>query len=129
MRLDAADTRKPAHPHQFVPAAGHASWVSTPPEALHVPALLSDQGGTTCVVNDTHSGLNETIVGGTIAVSSVPALQHVVRSAAAAGLRISIAGGRHAMGGQQFGTGTVLLDMTGLGRVLELDSERGLVVV
>src|SRR4051794_18761729 len=102
MRLDAPDTRRRVHPNQFVAASGHAPWASTSPEPLHVPALLSQQGGTACVVNDTHSGLNETIVGGTIAVSSVPALQHIVRSAAAAGLRISIAGGRHAMGGQQF---------------------------
>jgi FAD/FMN-containing dehydrogenase len=84
---------------------------------------------TACAVNDVHSQLNPTRVGGVIAVESVSALQHVVRSAAAAGLRISIAGGRHAMGGQQFGAGTVLIDMTRLCRVLELDSERGLVVV
>jgi len=52
-----------------------------------------------------------------------------VRTAAATGQQISIAGGRHAMGGQQFGRGTVLLDMRRLSRVLELDAERGLVVV
>jgi FAD/FMN-containing dehydrogenase len=33
------------------------------------------------------------------------------------------------MGGQQFGTGTILLDMARLDRVLEMDAERGLVVV
>jgi FAD/FMN-containing dehydrogenase len=82
-----------------------------------------------CVVNDTHSALNRTIVAGTIEVESVAALQHIVRSAAAAGLRISIAGGRHAMGGQQFGTGTILLDMRRLSRVVEFDVERGLVTV
>ena len=76
-----------------------------------------------------HSELNATVVGGTIVVESVPVLQHIVRSAASAGLRISIAGARHAMGGQQFGTGTILLDMTRLDRVLEMDWERGLVVV
>jgi len=82
-----------------------------------------------CVVNDMHSQLNTTTVDSVIEVESVQALQHIVRSAAAGGLRISIAGGRHAMGGQQFGTGTVMLDMTRLCRVLELDSERGLVAV
>jgi len=80
-------------------------------------------------VNDVHSELNRTIVDRAIEVESVAALQHIVRSAAAGGQRISIAGGRHAMGGQQFGTGTTLLDMTGLDRVVELDAERGLVVV
>ena len=56
-------------------------------------------------------------------------LQQVVRSAAALGQQISIAGGRHAMGGQQFGRGTLLLDMRHLNRVLELDAERGLVTM
>ncbi len=57
------------------------------------------------------------------------ALQEAVRGAAARGLSVSIAGGRHSMGGQQFGAGTVLLDMTALCRVIDLDAERGLVTV
>src|SRR5215213_7014877 len=126
MRLDTTDARNRSH---AIAAATDHPWPSSSPSAVHVPAYLSRPAATACVVNDTHSGLNQTIVGGTIAVSSVPALQQIVRSAAASGLRISIAGGRHAMGGQQFGTGAVLLDMTGLGRVIELDPERGLVVV
>lgn len=81
------------------------------------------------IVNDVHSQLNETTVSGVVPVESVAELQQVVRSAAATGQQISIAGGRHAMGGQQFGTGTVLLDMTRMCRVVDLDSERGLVVV
>jgi FAD/FMN-containing dehydrogenase len=81
------------------------------------------------VVNDTHSQLNQTTVARVMEVESVPQLQQIVRSAAATGQQISIAGGRHAMGGQQFGRGTLLLDMRRLSRVLELDAERGLVVV
>jgi len=81
------------------------------------------------VVNDTHSQLNQTTVARVLEVESVPQLQQIVRSAAATGQQISIAGGRHAMGGQQFGQGTLLLDMRRLSRVLELDVERGLVVV
>ena len=96
----------------------------TPPQ-FH--ALIGPE--TACDVNDVHSQLNRTTVDQVIEVKSVGALQHAVRGAAAAGLRISIAGGRHAMGGQQFGRGTVLLDMTRLCRVLELDDERGLIVV
>jgi FAD/FMN-containing dehydrogenase len=65
-----------------------------------------------CEVNDVQAQLNRTTVGRVIEVDSVSALQHIVRGAAAAGLRISIAGGRHSMGGQQFGDGAVLLDMT-----------------
>jgi FAD/FMN-containing dehydrogenase len=81
------------------------------------------------VVNDIHSQLNQTTVSRVVEVESVQALQQIVRSASALGQQISIAGGRHAMGGQQFGRGTLLLDMRRLSRVLELDVERGLVVV
>lgn len=80
-------------------------------------------------INDIHSQLNATQVAGIIRIDSVRALRDAVRSAAAAGAQISICGGRHAMGGQQFGTGSVLLDMAGLNRVVDLDSERGLVTV
>lgn len=81
------------------------------------------------VVNDVHSQLNRTIVSRTIDVESVGRLQQIVQGAAASGHQISIAGGRHAMGGQQFGSGTLLLDMTHLDRVVDFDNERGLVVV
>jgi FAD/FMN-containing dehydrogenase len=42
---------------------------------------------------------------------------------------VSIAGGRHAMGGQQFGEGTVLIDTRDLDRVLAFDADAGLVTV
>jgi FAD/FMN-containing dehydrogenase len=79
------------------------------------------------VVNDVHSRLNRTSVQQVVTVDSVSALQRVVQRAAEEGGRISIAGGRHAMGGQQFGTGAVLLDMTSLARVVDFDRERGLI--
>ncbi len=91
--------------------------------------MAGDIGGRSREVNDVHSQLNPTIVNRIVQVESVGGLQQAVRSAAAEGLRISIAGGRHAMGGQQFGSGTVLLDVTPLDRVLEFDAERGLVTV
>src|SRR5439155_1153892 len=40
---------------------------------------------------------------------------------------ISITGARHAMGGQQFGEGTILIDMSGMNRVLRFDRAKGLV--
>ncbi len=42
---------------------------------------------------------------------------------------MSIAGGRHAMGGQQFGEASVLVDTRALDRVLAFDTERGLITV
>lgn len=85
--------------------------------------------GAGTMVNDVHSQLNRTTVSRIVRVDSVRMLQQAVREAARAGLAISIAGGRHAMGGQQFGEGSVLLDMTPLCRVVYLDMERGLVTV
>jgi FAD/FMN-containing dehydrogenase len=60
---------------------------------------------------------------------TVSEVQLAVREAKAAKKALSIAGGRHAMGGQQFGTGTVLLDMRQMNQVLNFDVERGLLEV
>jgi FAD/FMN-containing dehydrogenase len=80
-------------------------------------------------VNDIHSGLNETDVAETVVVDSLDALRTAVMTTAASGGAISIAGGRHAMGGQQFASDARLLDMRGLSAVLDLDREQGLVEV
>lgn len=50
-----------------------------------------------------------------------------MRTAAASGEAISICGARHAMGGQQFGTDTTLLDLTQLRGIGPVDRARGLV--
>ena len=83
----------------------------------------------TSIVNDVHSQLNRTRVRRVVAVDSVAALQRAVRQVANEGGRISIAGGRHAMGGQQFAADAVLLDMTSLSRVIDFDREGGLITV
>ena len=77
------------------------------------------------VVNDVHSHLNPTRVREVLRPASVEAVQDIVRSARADDRSISVAGGRHAMGGQQFGTDTTLIDMNGMTRVLEFDRARG----
>jgi FAD/FMN-containing dehydrogenase len=80
-------------------------------------------------VNDVHSGLNRTRVS-RIAVPKTSAdVQQIVRQAKAQRASISIAGGRHAMGGQQFGTDTVLIDMRELSGVKKLDMEHHLIEV
>ena len=99
----------------------------------HVSSPLPKTGGTVCRpeqdVNDVHSQLNPTRVHRVEQVQSVAALQQVVREAGCAGLGVAIAGGRHAMGGQQFRTDALLVDTTALCRPIDLDSERGLVTV
>jgi FAD/FMN-containing dehydrogenase len=53
----------------------------------------------------------------------------IIRTARKNRKAISVAGGRHAMGGQQFGTDTLLIDIRKLNRVLQLDRERGILEV
>jgi len=77
-------------------------------------------------VNDVHSRLNATEVAEVATPRDVDELRAAVRSAADRGLPVSVAGGRHAMGGQQFCAGGLLIDTTGLRRPLSLDAERGL---
>ena len=81
------------------------------------------------LVNDVHSGLNETRVLRILEPRSLEDVVGIVRRARAEGVALSIAGARHAMGGQQFGTDTVLLDMSSMRRLLDLDAEQGLLEV
>ncbi|MEZ6003503.1 MAG: FAD-binding oxidoreductase [Planctomycetota bacterium] len=64
--------------------------------------------------NDVHSRLNPVRVAQIRYPESTEDVQRAVREAAAADLPVSICGHRHAMGGQQFGEGTLLLDLTRL---------------
>ena len=80
-------------------------------------------------LNDIHSQLNETTMERVVAPRTVGKIQQAIAAAREEGDSMSIAGGRHAMGGQQFLDGGVLLDAGGLNRILELDAERGLVRV
>ena len=79
------------------------------------------------VVNDIHSQLNATRVDAVVTPDSVDELASAVVNAASAGKSVAIAGGRHAMGGQQFGEASVLIDTRALDRVLAFDPDRGIV--
>src|SRR3989441_615197 len=81
------------------------------------------------VVNDIHSQLNATRVHRVVEPPSVDAVVQLVQSARQEGRPLSIAGGRHAMGGQQFGSETTLVDMGSMNRVLGFDAARGLIDV
>ena len=94
---------------------------------LLVPKIGTSGSGT--VVNDVHSQLNATTVREVLTPTSVQALEHAVRNAVANRYALSIAGGRHAMGGQQFGDDTVLIDVRSLNRVRRFDPERGTIEV
>ena len=80
-------------------------------------------------VNDVQSQLNATRVRRIVRPTSLDALQTALRDAKHEGRAVSVAGGRHAMGGQQFGRDSVLLDMTGFNRVLTFDRKNGRIEV
>lgn len=77
-------------------------------------------------VNDIHSQLNRTRVGSIEVPRSMPELQALVQRRRGP---ICIAGGRHAMGGQQFASDATLIDIRGLKRLLTLDRQAGIVEV
>jgi len=61
-------------------------------------------------VNDIHASLNETRVNRIVKPESTQDIQEIVKTAAKEGRAISIVGSRHAMGGQQFGEDTILME-------------------
>lgn len=81
------------------------------------------------VVNDIHSALNATRVQAVFRPRSEEEISERIVAARRAGQSVCISGGRHAMGGQQFGSDTHLIDTTLFNRVLSLDKTRGLVTL
>lgn len=81
------------------------------------------------LVNDIHSQLNATEVDSIVMVASDADLREVIAAARRRGKPVSIAGGRHSMGGQQFAADSVLVDTRSMRRILGLDSERGIVEI
>ena len=81
------------------------------------------------LVNDIHSQLNPTRVNEILNPRSAEQLAHIVASASQQARKLSVAGKRHAMGGQQFGTDTDLVDMTSLNRIISLDKHSGIIEV
>lgn len=78
------------------------------------------------LVNDVHSQLNPTRVQRILAVDSVAAVRRAILTARSERLAVAIAGGRHAMGGQQFAADALLLDLRPLNRILSLDAKTGI---
>jgi len=81
------------------------------------------------VLNDLHSRLNSTTVDSIHYPTSTDEVVFLVRQTISNGKSISISGGQHSMGGQQYGTGTTHLNMSAMNDVLEFDRENGIVTV
>lgn len=77
------------------------------------------------IVNDVHSRLNATRVAEVVRPRDADELRAAVLRAADRGRAVSVCGGRHAMGGQQFGDNTLLIDTTSLTRMLGFDAAAG----
>jgi FAD/FMN-containing dehydrogenase len=95
--------------------------------ALMLPSVGEKAAGVE--VNDVHSQLNATRVARVVRPRSSREVAAAVRGAASRGEAISMCGSRHAMGGQQFGEGTILLDLRSLNRVRRFDPSRGTIEV
>jgi FAD/FMN-containing dehydrogenase len=81
------------------------------------------------VVNDTHSQLNPTRVARVLRPVGLDALIETVHAARSTGVQLSLCGGRHAMGGQQFRSDGWLVDLRSHAAIHSFDEERGLIVV
>ena len=81
------------------------------------------------LVNDLHSKLNPTVVDRIVEVRSSDDARAAIVAAGQAGKPVCVSGGRHAMGGQQFAQGAILLDTRGYGGIRNFDRERGLIEV
>ena len=92
----------------------------------YIPAWSKSHG---ILVNDVHSQLNPTWVSKVIQVESKGTLQDLIEHARKEGKNISFCGARHAGGGQQFASDSILVDMTRLNRVLKFDQTQGLLEV
>ncbi len=101
-----------------------SSTAALPARGLH---LLPDE--TERFVNDVHSQLNRTSVRSILRPDSTEDLQEIIAKARAEGRSVSVAGGRHAMGGQQFAANGLLLDMSRMNRVLRFDPDNRLAEV
>lgn len=83
----------------------------------------------TAVVNDIHSARNATAVSKVLYPRGTNEVIRIVKRASLDKRPVAVAGGRHAMGGQQFARGALLVDMSEMNRILRFDTKSGRVEV
>jgi len=91
--------------------------------------VSSEEPSVGAELNDIHSHLNSTHVREIAQPTTSEEVIALVNRANREKLPISISGGRHAMGGQQFAAGALQIDMSKMNRVIKLDRERGIATV
>ena len=82
-----------------------------------------------CRGNDVHSKLNPSVLAGRIDARCLDEVSLTIRDARHRCLRLASCGGRHAMGGQQFASQGLLIDTSGMDRVLSFDVDSGVIEV
>jgi FAD/FMN-containing dehydrogenase len=87
----------------------------------------ASEGARRLTVNDVHSQLNATQVSGIARPHSIDELQGIIRSSGRS--PVCVAGGRHAMGGQQFASEATLIDITDMNHVLAFDDRTGIIEI
>ena len=80
-------------------------------------------------VNDVHSKLNDTEVYERLDARNETDVVAAIERARERSLPLAMCGGRHAMGGQQFAKNGMLLDLSGLDRMLDFDIRTGLIEI
>jgi FAD/FMN-containing dehydrogenase len=78
-------------------------------------------------LSDVQTRLQPIRVAGVVQPRSTVEVQKAVRRAARQGIPVSVSGGRHAQGGQQFAKDALHVDMDGMDRILGLDRGKGIV--
>lgn len=96
---------------------------------LLMNALTLCSESSALLLNDIHSKLNETNVHSVQYPESIQDLKDAIVFAKQNDLAISISGGKHSMGGQQFGANTVNLDMSNYKKIFNFDREQGFIEV
>jgi len=81
------------------------------------------------ILNDVHSRLNATRVDEIHYPESIGEVVAFIRHAKELNKSVSISGGRHAMGGQQFAEGSLHISMNKMDGVLDFDTEQGIIRV
>ena len=94
--------------------------------AAAAPAAILDAREAGTLVNDVHSQLNQTRVREIMRPRSQAELAAAIRKTRG---KLSVCGGRHSMGGQQFGSDTTLIDIRSMNDVLHFDRQRGVIEV
>ena len=93
-------------------------------------SFFSHQGKTMegVLVNDV-SRMNPTYVKEIILADTIEKIQNVIKRANKENLKVSMSGTKHSQGGHAFFDGALLLDMTGLNKIISLDTAKKVIHV